>query len=197
MRVQRETRCVPDGEKPASISTCLAVGFVTTAVPRPDATSETARSIASIVPTAEVGSGLPAFAHDLRTRGNIGRCMLEGRTGLFAFDFAARHIQAQDAARSRSSAGSARTAKGGSCSDERSCQTASVMSGPIPAGSPCVRMRGACSWCLRSAVPSSSEPPLSCCWDRRCAQRAQFEPEEERLISIPLSGREGNRHAAS
>ena len=131
---------------PASSSVVLASGFVTTAAAAPDRASDTARSTERTIAGACAGSGRPGTTAAARRSGSTGSA--RGKTDAASAIESTARTSTPKPGRAASPArwsGSAMTAKG--CPPRSAAQAESVISGPIPAGSPIVSARGASLMC--------------------------------------------------
>ena len=102
----------------------------------------TARSIDCIIAGAAAGSGRPAVTGRATGIGSTGSSSAKRSQQRRCRRSCDRHRRPRASARSASTAGSPTSTNGGIASASAPTRLASVMSGPIPAGSPSVSARG-------------------------------------------------------
>src|SRR6478736_9634929 len=171
------------------------MGLVTSAAACPSRTAATARSIASIVPAAVAGSGCPDTTIAVFSSAMTGRACSKSASASCQAQPTMGTSRPSRRDRLSKRPGSAMQANGGRAAGSSSTQAFKASSGPIPAGSPCVRAssRGDTFFSTRTGalaviliLPSASGDAVACRALAQVlrvadlAQGAQFELEHHR-----------------
>jgi hypothetical protein len=134
----------PGCAKPADMSTLFAMGLVTSARAAPRLTASTAASMAAMTAGALAESGVPATTGAAQATDQTGsRVSNSAGAGARSDTASMPTSRPSAAARAARTPGSPSTANGASACSRRASHAMSVMSGPIPAGSPMVTASGA------------------------------------------------------